>query len=188
MAYTETKVIQVKNDPELINRINDANAKFLWSVLSTQITNSQNTKISQDWKQYGTDEYTVTETTIDYATITYQRDKDDPRYDEISRLEEAYHSTINEYESNLKRKAPWFKEALICGVAAFILQLVAEIKDVGFWTVVAILLCALGVFAIVFGIKKNSSAEKHNESMKAKYGRKLDEINAAAERVRRTRV
>ena len=44
MAITETKIIQVKNSPEIINNANNEWGQFGWSVLNIQITHSQDTK------------------------------------------------------------------------------------------------------------------------------------------------
>lgn len=90
MGVMETKIIQVDNDPRMINAANEAWARWGWSVLNIQVTHSQNTREYQDWAQYGSNEVTVETTTINYATITYQRDKGMPCYDSISELEREY--------------------------------------------------------------------------------------------------
>ena len=85
MALLETKVLQVENDQETITDTSNLMGSFGWTVLSVQVTHSQNTKT------YGmTDINTVETTTINYATMTMQRDKHMPNYAEIARLEDEY--------------------------------------------------------------------------------------------------
>ena len=100
MAIFETKAIQVKNDSDTINRTNDEWGCFGWNVLSIQVTHSQNTKTySSAWDQLGGNEsQTVETTTINYATITYQRDKNIPNYKKIVELEKSYRDICDEIE------------------------------------------------------------------------------------------
>lgn len=92
MAVMETKIIQVKNDPRTINETNEAWGRWGWSVLSIQVTHTQNTKTyTSDWQRLtGSNEATVETTTINYATITYQRDKGIPNYERLVELEQEY--------------------------------------------------------------------------------------------------
>ncbi|MBQ2948703.1 MAG: hypothetical protein IJD94_07005 [Clostridia bacterium] len=90
MGMMETKIIQVKNDPQVINEVNEAWGRWGWSVLNIQVTHSQNTREYQDWTQYGSNQVTVETTTINYATITYQRDKGMPNYARLVQLEHEY--------------------------------------------------------------------------------------------------
>ena len=90
MGIMETKTIQVRNDPREINAANEAFGRWGWSVLNVQITHTQNTKEYQEWYQYGSNAVTVETTTINYATITYQRDKGMKCYDRILELEQEF--------------------------------------------------------------------------------------------------
>lgn len=92
MGVMETKVIQVRNDPEEINRSNEEWGRFGWSVLSIQVTHSQNTKTYTKGFDYYTGDKTVETTTINYATITYQRDKEGKNYSRFAELEKEYQS------------------------------------------------------------------------------------------------
>lgn len=91
MAITETKIIQVQNSPEIINNANTEWGQFGWSVLNIQITHSQNTKTyTKGLMDYYYGDKTVETTTINYATITYQRDKTISNYHKIVELEKEY--------------------------------------------------------------------------------------------------
>lgn len=92
MALLETKVLQVRNDQEAITNMSNIMGSFGWTVLSVQVTHSQNTKTySSAWDQLGGNRsQTVETTTINYATMTLQRDKHMPNYAEIVRLENEY--------------------------------------------------------------------------------------------------
>ena len=94
MAVTETKIIQVENDSRTINASDEEWGKFGWSVLSVQVTHSQNSKDLGD---------KVETTTINYVTITYQRDKSMPNYRRIAELEEEYKRSAQTI-SNLRGK------------------------------------------------------------------------------------
>ena len=92
----ETKVIQLANDPKAIERRNEFEAIWGWAVLGLQITDQ---KIVREGDSYGhqsswSDEYIITTEVItehtNYATITYQRDLDDPRIQELADLEKQY--------------------------------------------------------------------------------------------------
>ena len=102
MAIMETKIIQVNNDPNVINAVNEEWGLWGWSVLNIQITHTQNTKEYQDWTQYGSNEVTVETTTINYATITYQRDKSMPNYNRIVALEHEYNSVSDRMQSKIQ--------------------------------------------------------------------------------------
>ncbi len=90
----ETKFVQVPNDPQHINAINNLAAVWGWTVQNVQITDS---KIAYegdshgwmtDYGYFGSTEI-ITEHT-NYASITYQRDMDDPKYPQLTALEAAY--------------------------------------------------------------------------------------------------
>lgn len=100
---TETKVMQVRNDVDDINECNEMMGKFGWKVLSVQVTHSQNTKTYTGVYDYGTGNQTVETTTINYATITYQRDRDMRNYAQIAALEQEYDLVATEIH-NMKEK------------------------------------------------------------------------------------
>lgn len=101
MAVLETKIMQVKNDEYAINNINNSMACFGWSVLNVQITHSQNTKTySSAWDQIGGNQsQTVETTTINYATITYQRSKGLTNYRKLVELESEFESVMLQIDS-----------------------------------------------------------------------------------------
>lgn len=97
MGMMETRIVQVENSPEAINRSNDVWGIFGWTVLSVQITHSQNTKTyTKGILDYYSGDKTVETTTINYATITYQRDKDMPNYKRLAALQAEAESLVNE--------------------------------------------------------------------------------------------
>lgn len=96
MAIMETKIVQVTNSPESIDASNSVWESFGWNVLSVQVTHSQNTKT---YTAHASDNYnTVETTTINYATITYQRDKQMANYAAIKELEEEFQSLQREID------------------------------------------------------------------------------------------
>ena len=121
MAMLETKSIQVKNDSDVINRTNNEWGHFGWNVLSVQVTHSQNTKTySSAWDQLGGNEsQTVETTTINYATITYQRDKGIPNYKKIVELEKQYQAITAEI-AELNDKKEGFVNYLVLILAAIL--------------------------------------------------------------------
>ena len=99
MGAMETRVVQVNNSADTINRSNEEWGSFGWNVLSVQVTHSQDTKTYSKGLDYYTGDRTVETTTINYATITYQRDKGMPHYAKITELENEYHRLENEGQS-----------------------------------------------------------------------------------------
>lgn len=103
MAVMETKIVQVTNSPESIDASNSIWESFGWNVLSVQVTHSQNTKT---YTAHAGDGYnTVETTTINYATITYQRDKQMPNYTDLKELERQYQALQAQIDS-LKAREP----------------------------------------------------------------------------------
>ena len=94
----ETTVVQVKNDPKVINEMNQEAAIWGWSVQSVQITEQKVVKEGDSHQReniWGDKVITETEVItehINYATITYQRDLDDPRTQRLAELEKAYNA------------------------------------------------------------------------------------------------
>ena len=93
MAMLETKIIQINNSEWAINESNERWGRFGWNVL---ITHSQDTKTYTQGTDYYTGNQTVETTTINYATITYQRDKCMKNYAQIAALEQEYEQTARE--------------------------------------------------------------------------------------------
>ena len=101
MVLAETKMIQVANDPTTINQTNQEWGSFGWSVLNLQITHTQDSKTYTRGLDFFTGDSTVETTTINYATITYQRDKKMDNYAEIVRLENEYLAIMAERDEKL---------------------------------------------------------------------------------------
>ena len=95
----ETKIVQVDNNPATINQCNEEWGSFGWNVLSVQVTHSQDSRTYSKGMDYYTGDKTVETTTINYATITYQRDKEMPNYTRIAELENRYRNLIDEAQS-----------------------------------------------------------------------------------------
>lgn len=96
----ETNFVQVQNNPAVVNKVNTLAAAWGWTVQSVQVTD---TAVAYEsgaigWTtEFGTfvqKSISVNRTT--YASITYQRDKDDPKYSQWVALENEY----NEAERN----------------------------------------------------------------------------------------
>ncbi len=176
MGMMETKIVQVKNDPETINNCNEIWGKFGWNVLSIQVTHTQNTKTYTAWYQYNTGDATVETTTINYATITYQRDKGMENYTQLAKLENEFRGLI---ENDVKledvpkpgKSSGWKQGLLIygcvllCCIPAVIITLITGNEEIGA-KVSAVCLIAIGVWQY------------------SKYAKKKKELEPAANRVR----
>lgn len=101
MLLAETKMIQVANDPATINQTNEEWGSFGWSVLNVQITHTQDSRTYTRGLDFFTGDSTVETTTINYATITYQRDKKMENYTQISQLERQYLSLKEDRDNKL---------------------------------------------------------------------------------------
>lgn len=89
MSLMETKIVQVPNETDAINAMNEEWGSFGWIVQNVQITHSQDSKTY--FEGYGdTVIQNVETTTINYATITYQRDRKMEHYDQLRQLEAQY--------------------------------------------------------------------------------------------------
>ncbi|MBQ4610027.1 MAG: hypothetical protein IJN79_02535 [Clostridia bacterium] len=86
----ETKVVQVANNPDILNRTNEIWGSFGWNVSNVQVTHSQNTKTYTSGFGHWTGDSTVETTTINYATVTYQREKNMENYERVVELENEY--------------------------------------------------------------------------------------------------
>lgn len=95
MAIIETKIIQIDNSPSTINDANEEWGHFGWVVQNVQVTHSQDTRTYTKGLDYYTGDKTVETTTINYATITYQRDKQMPNYSKLVQLEAAYSQVLD---------------------------------------------------------------------------------------------
>lgn len=93
----ENNFVQVENNPMVINKVNSVAAAFGWTVQSIQVTDSA---VAYESGAVGwTTEYSTfvqTKVKVDrrtYASITYQRDRDDSRYAQWLSLEREYNAT-----------------------------------------------------------------------------------------------
>ncbi len=98
----ETYVVQVKNNEQIINSTNDLYSHFGWNVLNIQITESQNSSFKQTLSDVVFGMATNVTTTINYATITYQRDKKMLNYDKIKDFENQYKTIDNLIQQTLE--------------------------------------------------------------------------------------
>lgn len=100
MGVIETKIMRVANNESTINTISTERGCFGWSVSNVQITHSENTKTySSAWDQIGGNQtQTVETTTINYATLTLQRDKGLTNYAQIIILERDYEKLLSDLE------------------------------------------------------------------------------------------
>jgi len=103
MALTETMIIQTANDPVTINNMNNEWGCFGWSVLSIQITHSQDSRTYTRGLDYLTGDLTTETTTINYATITYQRDRQLPNRAQIAALQQQYNQLRQELADEVAR-------------------------------------------------------------------------------------
>ena len=92
----ETKVIQVANDQKVINKVSQEAAIWGWAVQNIQITEQKIVKEGDSHEResfFGDKIITETEVItehINYATITFQRDRDDLTMSKLAELELAY--------------------------------------------------------------------------------------------------
>ena len=105
MALMETMIVQVANDPTTINSMNNELGSFGWSVLSIQVTHSQDSRTYTRGLDYLTGDLTTETTTINYATITYQRDRKMDNYAKLVELERSYNELREELEKKVTEVA-----------------------------------------------------------------------------------
>ena len=173
----QTEMIQVKNDPKIINEVNSNAAIWGWSVLNIQITDQKIVREgdSKGGLQQGffNDKYVVTTEVItehvNYASITYQRDLDDPRTAKLAELEKAYYSCekadyLSREEANAKKEAQdvlnrkdrikLFAKISFCAaiVNFIILFFIDSIDLVDILLIPFILFLLLGVFLRIYAI------------------------------------
>lgn len=132
MGVMETKIIQVENDPYTINASNEAWGRWGWNVLNVQVTHSQNTKEYQNWAQRGSGEVTVETTTINYATITYQRDKGMSGYSRIAELEQEYAQVENRIIAQLNEKKEKLPKPVETGMGTIVGMLIFALLSISF--------------------------------------------------------
>lgn len=146
----ETKFVQVKNDPNVINAINNLAAIWGWTVQNVQVTDNKVTYEgnSSGWvNEYGAHITTevITEHT-NYASITYQRDMDHPNYARLRALEEDYNTSDNRDFLSEEEKA----------VMAQIKAQIAPVHKKNKW--IKIISIIVAVYAGTFGLFLNSEA------------------------------
>lgn len=160
MSIMETKIIQVKNSESVINESNERWGRFGWNVLSIQITHSQDTKTYSNSMTYYTGEHTVETTTINYATITYQRDKGMANYAQIAALEQEYENSAQEIAQLQASTEMWYYPGC-------------------FFTICLILLWPLGLAYVAYKIYQTvqmSKREKENAVVIEKLRKRMAEI------------
>jgi len=96
IILNETKTIQTKNQPSMIDSVNKRNGHFGWNVQSIQITHVKDSHLEFQERTWDVEIRSVTETT-EYATITYTRDRALPRLAELRDMESKYEALENEY-------------------------------------------------------------------------------------------
>ena len=188
----ETKFVQVPNDPSTINAINNLAAVWGWTVQSIQVTDS---KVSYEGDSYGwvTDYGThirkeiITEHT-NYASITYQRDMDDPKCMKLSKLEAAYNECDNQRfltdkeetsfneacDAAHKEGKKYKKLAIITGVVSAYVLLVASIAVKNPIPIIA------GIVLTIYFARK--SANSHNNNVEFN---RLTDINSSRREARK---
>ena len=177
----ETKVIQVANYPSTINENNRIWSEFGWSVLSVQVTHSQNTKTYTDGLGWYTGESTVETTTINYATITYQRDTAMCNYELLCKEENEFNRILNELNVASTENFLWTIAriggiilCLIWGFASFSWENISDSMVQAFYSLIyAFVLKKVVDFISRMDIGKRQAAVKV----------KLDEIVARAAQI-----
>lgn len=187
MAYYETKVVQMSNDPSVINALNNLHGAFGWMVINTQITNSQDSRIYQS----APNTITTETTTINYATITYQRDREMPHYEELSKLEDEYDAIERNAMNQTISKRSWIGMFIMwCGIAffCFIIFLCAMVLGIHVLGIIFFLACGLfiyfGVRKLVTTMKANKIIERENAKIWEQAVVELDRIEEKAQAIR----
>lgn len=201
----QTEMIQVKNDPKIINEVNSNAAIWGWSVLNIQITDQKIVREgdSKGGLQQGffNDKYVVTTEVItehvNYASITYQRDLDDPRTAKLAELEKAYYSCENaDYlsreEANAKKEAQdvldkkdriklFAKISFCAAIVSFILLFFVDLFDYLFILFLSLGI-SLGIYAIVspaFRAADKKDYELVSENKRRREAKQLEIKNQA---------
>ncbi len=201
----QTEMIQVKNDPKIINEVNSNAAIWGWSVLNIQITDQKIVREgdSKGGLQQGffNDKYVVTTEVItehvNYASITYQRDLDDPRTAKLAELEKAYYSCENaDYlsreEANAKKEAQdvldkkdriklFAKISFCAAIVSFILLFFVDLFDYLFILFLSLGI-SLGIYAIVspaFRAADKKDYELVSENKRRREAKQLEIKNKA---------
>lgn len=155
MGMMETKVVQVENTPESINQAGELWGCFGWNVTSVQVTHSQNTKTVTEGLGWYTGTNTVKTTTINYATITLQRDRDIPYHDKLAAYQAEFETIMDTLEVEAVPGKSNLTSLFICVFLGVVgLALCLEHPYVG----ISMIVCALFAPSIVRGF--NESAEK----------------------------
>lgn len=90
MALKETITIQTVNNPKVINELHERYAVFFWNVLHVQITHDMDSHLEFRDAGFGNIEIRNAKSNVEFATITYERDKLIPYYDAIKATEAKY--------------------------------------------------------------------------------------------------
>lgn len=186
MAMMETKVVQVQNDPEILNQANEVWGSFGWNVMSVQVTHTQNTKTyTKGMMDYYSGDKTVETTTINYATVTYQRDKEMQGYREVVALEQAFNAEMQKLSeiSSAQENTPTLGKK----VATFFILYVVIIALAGMIGGTALVVLGSWVYCIGYAVYAVKNKKKEKEqiqellAMRDQCEKKLDEIRFQAE-------
>lgn len=178
MAIKETVTIQTVNVPTTINQIHERYALFFWNALNVQVTHVRDSHL--EFKDVGDAVQVSSVTTnIEYATVTYERDKLMPYYDEVVIAEKELDAC--EEELNNKRKhlsdidtklhwVYWIIAYLIGGfLAHFVLPEVLGL-------IVMFLLIGL---AVAYTIKRKKNGLKEYDEYKKEIDAYMPQVEAA---------
>lgn len=137
----ENNFVQVENNPVVINKVNSVAAAFGWTVLSIQVTDTSVAYQSGafGWTtEFGTfvnSTFTIKRTT--YASITYQRDMDDPKYSQWVELESEYNAIeaknfFTQQDADAIRKhftGEMLKYAVYILIASVLCEIIVDLID-----------------------------------------------------------
>lgn len=196
----ETDVIQVKNDPRIINEVNLDAAIWGWSVLNIQITDQKTVREGDSHGRLSAfgDKYVVTTEVItehtSYATITYQRDLDDPKIQKLAELQLAYEHAdtamlLNDnaqYEmedlgkilDKQDRDKAIGKYALIGTVISFVLALFGlEIMEIAMWgcLIATVIFYGKAIFTSEYKVAR-SNYDNHMKNLLASRRNRKEEL------------
>lgn len=138
MARLETKTVKVHPSQEEFYI--DTYARFGYSLFSRNEVYSKDSHLE---KGYNGSVNQVTETT-NYVSLTFQRDKDMPYYQEICAIEKKFFTTYDVYVDERTRKPA--KVMTVFGVILIVVGVILFVAKVTLWGVLAWL---VGVALIV---------------------------------------
>ena len=175
----ENNFVQVENNPVVINKVNSVAAAFGWTVQSIQVTDSA-VAYSSGSVTWATEFGAFTNNNVSiqrtsYASISYQRDMDDPKYREWVKLENEYNSMLSrsfltdteqrQYEQMRKeaekkirksyQAAMMFGQCVFYGMALLsVIMILCVPETTPIMGICAIVFICLGYFVYNRGMKK----------------------------------